>query len=80
MSDLKKLFLKMQLNIWQNRSLAFKSLSFQKKHICICDLKNQIFYVFKLQFLKTQFLDDLRSAIWFKIVFIICKITILNVP
>jgi len=43
-------------------------------------LKKQIFYDFKSQFLKTQFPNDLCSAIWFKIALIIYEIAIPNAP
>jgi hypothetical protein len=43
-------------------------------------LKKQIFCVFKSQFLKTQFPNDLCSAIWFKISLIVYEIAIPNTP
>jgi hypothetical protein len=43
-------------------------------------LKKQIFCVFKSQFLKMQFPNDLCSAIWFKIALIVYEIAIPNVP
>jgi len=43
-------------------------------------LKKQIFCVFKSQFLKTQFPNDLCSAIWFKIALIVYEIAIPNAP
>jgi hypothetical protein len=33
-----------------------------------------------LQFLKTQFSNDLGSAIWFKIALLVYEIAILNAP
>jgi len=41
-------------------------------------LKKQIFCIFKWQFLKTQFSNNLCSAIWFKISLIIYEIAIPN--
>jgi len=41
-------------------------------------LKRQIFCVFKLQFLKTQFPNDLYYVVWFKITLIVYKIAIPN--
>jgi hypothetical protein len=49
-----------------------------KLHYLTSDLERLIFYDFKSQFLKTQFPNDLCSAIWFKITFIIYKIAIPN--
>jgi len=69
----------MQLSVWQNCKLAFKILRFQKNTLT-CDLKKHIFCVFKSQFLKMQFPNNLYSMIWFKISFIIYKIVISNVP
>jgi hypothetical protein len=43
-------------------------------------LKKQIFCVFKSQFLKTQFSNDLCSVIWFKITLIVYEIAIPNAP
>jgi hypothetical protein len=43
-------------------------------------LKKHIFCVFKSQFLKTQFPNDLCSAIWFKIALIVYEIAIPNAP
>jgi len=43
-------------------------------------LKKQIFCVFKSQFLKTQFPNELCSAIWFKIALIVYEIAIPNTP
>jgi hypothetical protein len=75
----KKWFLKTQLSVWQNRSLAFK-IANSKNHHLICNLKKQIFCVFKSQFLKTQFPNDLCSVIWFKIALIVYEIAISNAP
>jgi hypothetical protein len=43
-------------------------------------LKKQIFCVFKSQFLKTQFPNDLCYAIWFKIALTFSEIAISNAP
>jgi hypothetical protein len=43
-------------------------------------LKRQIFYVFKSQFLKMLFPNDLCYAIWFKIALTVYEITISNAP
>jgi len=42
--------------------------------------KKQIFHVFKSQFFKMQFPNDLCSAIWFNIAFIVYEIAIQNTP
>jgi hypothetical protein len=64
MLDLKKIFFKTQLSVWQDHSLTFKirsqplKLCVSKKHPIACDLKKP-FSVFS----NLQFPNDLFSAI-----------------
>jgi len=72
----KKWFLKTQLSVRQNRSLAFKILNLPLK---FCIFKKASSY---LRFEKTemQFPNDLCSTIWFKIALIVYEIAIPNAP
>jgi hypothetical protein len=74
MCDLKKWFLKTQLNIWQNRNLAFKILRFQKNIILPVFWKNRFF--FQKHSSQTIYVLQFR----FKIVPFFNKIIISNAP
>jgi len=82
----KKWFLKTQLSVWQNRSLAFKIESLPlkfcvfKKSPSYLRFEKADFLCFQIQFLKKQFPNDLCSAIRFKIVLIVYEIAIPNAP
>jgi hypothetical protein len=86
MCDLKKKwFLKMQLSVWQNRSLAFKIANLPlkfcvfKKTPSYLRFEKAYFLRFQIAIFKTQFPNDLCSAIWFKIALIVYEIVIPNV-
>jgi hypothetical protein len=63
-----------------NYHFLYCNTQLSSKFHLTCDLKKQIFCIFKSQYLKTQFPNDLCSAIWFKIALIDYEIAISNAP
>jgi hypothetical protein len=72
--------------MWQNRSLTFKiagwPLEFYvfRKVPHYLGFEKTILWVFKPQFLKTQFSNGSLFYIWFKIAFFVYEIAIINAP